>query len=319
MPRLCFQIAIAALIVASTHIVGLANLAADELPTEDNGIAAKYPGDKGIEKNRFVILADDFEGHVDTEAMSETWDIVSRRGASLATDDVFLGKKSLRLTIPKRDREMALVAAKNLKQKRDVLFLRYYSKFNAEFDVSGSSHNGCGISGGYYVNGRATPGVPANGRNKFHVGFENSRKREFPDVANPGRYGLYIYHPEQRHRWGDRFFPTGIVLPFSGKRYDFGPEFVSRPNVVPELNRWYCHEVMVKLNTPNQRDGRVACWLDGKLIADFPNIRLRDIEDLKIDHFHVGLHIGRNVNAEANKWYDNVVAATSYIGPVKSN
>ncbi|MBM80871.1 MAG: hypothetical protein CMJ78_09790 [Planctomycetaceae bacterium] len=172
---------------------------------------------------------------------------------------------------------MALVTAKKLKQERELLFLRYYSKFNAEFDVTGSSHNGCGISGSYYPNGRATPGIPANGRNKFHVGFENSREREFPEVGNAGRYGLYIYHPEQRHRWGDKFFPTGMVLPNSSKKNDFGPNFVSRPDIVRKLNRWYCHEIMVKLNKPGSRDGRIACWLDGKLIADFSNLRLRDI------------------------------------------
>lgn len=291
----------------------------DKLPEGDNGIAAKYPGDKRIEQDRFVILADDFEGHSGIDGMRGKWDIVSQRGASIATQEpnVFLGRQSLELSIPKRDQEMALVAAKSLKEKRDVLFLRYYAKFNREFDVTGSSHNGSSISGGYYKNGRASAGEPADGRNKFLVGFENSRNREFPEFGNPGRYGLYIYHPEQRHRWGDRFFPTGMVLPNSSRRFDFGPSFVSRTDIVPELDRWYCHEIMVKANTPGERNGRVACWLDGRLIADFANLRLRDVDSLKIDHFHVGLHIGRNSNAEAKRWYDNVVAATSYIGPVK--
>jgi hypothetical protein len=84
---------------------------------------------------------------------------------------------------------------------------------------------------------------------------------------------------------------------------------------VPELDRWYCFEYMLKANTPGQRDGRVACWVDGKLIADFPNLRFRDIDTLKIDRFGVGLFIAKNSLRENKKWYDDVVAATSYIGP----
>ena len=49
---------------------------------------------------------------------------------------------------------------------------------------------------------------------------------------------------------------------------------------------------------------------------DFPNLRLRDIDTLKIDRFGLSFHIGSNPAGETKKWYDNVVAATSYIGPV---
>jgi hypothetical protein len=72
---------------------------------------------------------------------------------------------------------------------------------------------------------------------------------------------------------------------------------------------------MVRANTPGQRDGRIALWLDGKFIADFKNLRLRDIPSLTIDRFDLALHIHSSTRAETRKWYDNVVAATSYIGP----
>jgi hypothetical protein len=75
----------------------------------------------------------------------------------------------------------------------------------------------------------------------------------------------------------------------------------------------------VKANTPGQRDGRIAFWLDGQLIADFPNLRLRDTTALKIDRFTLDLHVLNNNLAAARKWYDNVVAATSYIGPMVSS
>lgn len=37
-----------------------------------------------------------------------------------------------------------------------------------------------------------------------------------------------------------------------------------------------------------------ACWVDGKLVADFPNLRLRDGATLKIDRFDFGLFIAKN-------------------------
>ncbi len=68
---------------------------------------------------------------------------------------------------------------------------------------------------------------------------------------------------------------------------------------------------------PGKRDGRIAFRLDGKLSADFQNLRLREIDSLKIDRFQLALQIGSNKTGEATKWYDDVVAASSYIGPMK--
>lgn len=135
---------------------------------------------------------------------------------------------------------------------------------------------------------------------------------------NPGHLNVYIYHPEQRSMWGDHFFPDGTVLPNTSLPGDFGSEFVARPNRVPELGRWYAYEVMLRANTPGERDGRIAMWLDGELIADFGNLRLRDVASLRIDRFNLSLHIGSNTVAETRKWYDDVVAATEYIGPIVS-
>jgi hypothetical protein len=156
--------------------------------------------------------------------------------------------------------------------------------------------------------------VPADGTNKFLANLENWRGDA--TTASPGDLNIYIYHPGQRSQWGDHFFPTGLVMPNTSIPFDFGPSFVSRPDLIPELDRWYGYELMVKANTPGQLDGRIAGWLDGKLVMDFPNLSLRDVASLTIDRFALCFHIGSNPNGEATKWYDNVVAATSYIGPL---
>nr|MBA3848286.1 hypothetical protein [Planctomycetota bacterium] len=277
--------------------------------------AARHPGDVDIAGDPEVIFADDFEGIADAAGLAAKWDSLFH-GPRLASEaaHVHAGAQSLELFCPRQEGERSAAVARSLRDERDVLFLRYYSKFDGSFDVVGSSHNGGGISAHYNIDGRATPGIPADGKNKFLVEFECWRGDA--TEPNPGNLNLYVYHPEQRSQWGDHFFPDGIVLPNTSLRGDFGAGFVARPLIVPELGRWYCYELMVRANTPGQRDGRLGIWLDGELIGDFANLRLRDVATLRMDRFNLSLHIGSNRVCETRKWYDDVVVATSYIGPM---
>jgi hypothetical protein len=281
------------------------------------GIAAKYPGDVGIDADPAVIFADDFESYVQPSELEQRWDAVYQMDQiRIATepDNVYAGSKALEFTVPQQDAELSNASDKILSDELDVLYLRYYSKFQPPYDVVGSSHNGAMISAHYFDNGAATPGVPADGSNKFLANLENWRGEAA--VSSPGDLNIYIYHPEQRSQWGDHFFPSGTVLPNSAEPFDFGADFTSRADIIPDLDRWYCYEYMLAANTPGERDGRISVWLDGELVADFGNLRLRDVATLKIDRFGLSFHIGSNPNGETKKWYDNVVAATSYIGPM---
>jgi hypothetical protein len=230
-------------------------------------------------------------------------------------EHVYAGRQALEFRSPQQTAELSngvgRVLARN--QEVDILFLRYYTKFDASFDISGSCHNGGGMSAHYFVNGQASPGIPANGYNKFLAEFESWRGDA--TEPNPGQLNVYLYHPEQRTQWGDHFFPDGTVLPWTYLPGNFGAGFIPRSMAVCKLGQWYCCELMVKANTAGVRNGRIACWLNGALIADFQNLRLRDVDSLKINRFNLSLHSGSNPKGETWKWYDNVVAATSYIGP----
>jgi hypothetical protein len=282
-----------------------------------DGIASRYPGDVGIEKDPDVIFADDFEGYTKGADLNNRWDAVyQNQYVDITTDaaNVYRGAKALQFTLPQQTAELSDGTDKLVSPELDVLFLRYYSTFMPPYDVVGSSHNGSSISAHYFIGNMATPGVPADGMNKFLANLENWRGDAA--TASPGDLNIYLYHPEQRSQYGDHFFPNGDVSPNTSIKFDYGPGFVSRPNVIPDLDRWYCYEYMVQANTPGQRDGRIAVWLDGALVADFPGLRLRDVASLKIDRFGLSFHIGSNPNQQARKWYDNVVAAKSYIGPI---
>jgi hypothetical protein len=288
------------------------------LPEGNTGIAALHPGDAGIASDNSVIFADDFESYGSASDLSTKWNGGVYHNVRIAkeTANVYSGNQSVEFMSPRQTAELSNTVgfdfAKSI--ELDILFLRYYAKFDKSFDVVGSSHNGGGISAHYFVNGNATPGVPANGTNKFLIEYEFWRG-EATDLS-PGSLNIYVYHPEQRSQWGDHLFPNGDIMPNTSIPGNFGSDFISRPLINGELDKWHCYEVMLKANKPGSRDGRIGCWLDGKLVADFQNMRFRDVDSIKINRFNLSLHSGSNPNSETRKWYDNVVAAKSYIGPL---
>ena len=283
----------------------------------NTGIASRHPGDIGIGSDPDVIFADDFEGYTSGADLSRRWDnVFQKQLVDITTEaaNVYHGTKALQFTLPKQEAAVGDGTEKLVNPEVDVLFLRYYSKIQPPYDVGGSMHDGASVSAHYVVNGQATPGVPANGTNKFAANMENDRSD--PARPSPGFLNVYLYHPEQRSEYGDHFYLNGDVSPNTSLKFNYGPGFVSRPNLVVKLDRWYCYEFMVQANTPGRRDGRIAIWLDGALVGDFPGLRLRDVPALKIDRFGLALYLGTNPNGPVHKWYDNVVAAKSYIGPI---
>ena len=296
-----------------------ASMGAGPLPEGNTGIASRHRGDADIGSDSSVIFTDDFESYSRATDLTNKWnEAYHEANLRIATGpaDVFRGARALEFTVPKTASEVSNTVVKYVIPQRDTLFLRYYGKFDSSFNVVGSSHNGSTISSSYYSGEGSGPGIPADGYNKFLVSYEVGRWEE-TGTANPGELNVYVYHPGQRSIWGDHFYPSGRVLPSPQTPFDFGAGFIARPNLIPALGQWYCYELMVRCNTPGQYNGRIAMWLDGKLIGDFPNLRLRDTTALKIDRFTIDLHIRNNTLSIARKWIDNVVAATSYIGPIQ--
>jgi hypothetical protein len=152
-----------------------------------------------------------------------------------------------------------------------------------------------------------------DGRSHFVALIDTLPPRKDSGQLPPGNINIYCYHMDQGRIWGDLLFPTGEVVPPENK-WLFARGFTPRPNINVERGRWHCYELMVTANTPGERDGRVAFWVNGKLGGDFPNLRFRTTEALKPNHAIICVHSSR---AQPNKtlWYDDVVVATSYIGP----
>jgi hypothetical protein len=273
------------------------------------GLAAGYQGDSGISANASVLFADGFESYGSVGQLTSTGNYTNYyQSSNLAFDtSVFAGgAKSLRMRMPSSGSEVSNAIIKRLSATRDRLFLRVYARYAPDFAGVNSAHNGLRISGNY-----TGPGRKPNGRDFFLVTIENSKWGSEPE---PGYTHAYVYHPEQDNAYGEHWFADGRV---TNGTQSFGPYFVAKSNIAPTRGAWICYEVMVQLNTPGSRDGRVGVWQDGVLIADWQDLRFRDVDTLKIDEIQLE-NGGQGSTQQNDKWYDNLVLATSYIGPMST-
>jgi hypothetical protein len=302
------------------------------LPTGNSGIASKYPGDVNIKSDPAVLFADDFESYTSASQLTSSGNWQNYYGTGINTaietggSDVFAGSKSLRFIVPANSGD-ANAVQRTLAGNHDTVFLRAYTKFASDWSDTGSEHNGITLMGNYCgpgttpsCNGHVNPpgSVGAGRPSKMFVNAESSCDRT-GSGPQPCFLNSYVYYPEQRDTadwYGDHWFPDGYALPNSSDQRNWGPYFQARANWVPVRNQWYCYEIMVQLNTVGSRNGRVAVWVDGKLMADYQNLVLRSDPTLHIDDADLQAYIQNNTGPNMRKWYDNVVVATSYIGPM---
>jgi hypothetical protein len=330
-------------------------LAAPAPLPQGDGLAARYPGDKGIEKDPSVVLAESFEAK-DVAALKARWtDIKNEEGGALFLDKTApagsAGRHSLRVTAT-RGKNSGGYVFRVLKPGYDQLFFRFYVKFAEDY---GFDHHFCSLSGEInpppYPVGRA--GIRPE--NTWGTGIEPTTEspqtypaKVFPP---PGIWHFYTYWPEMRsyeHEDG-----TGTKC--------YGNDFEPETPVVAPRNRWICVEIMVKMNSaPDKTDGEQALWIDGMLVGRFgPGVPtgywFRDVyhnnrgekgkpfegmrwrHDMKVDINMVKLenyvsdevfqrtedyarqHPDFRINTkEATVWFDQVVVSRKYVGPIRA-
>ena len=281
---------------------------------EGFGLSALYPGDLGIENDSACVFSDNFENSLTLEKWDQEWANAGTGKILQSAEKAHSGMNSYHAEMIRPNNIPSSIGIRKfLEPGYDCLFFRYYAKYAPDADLyHGATHNAgsiCARLPGELHESYA--GVYPNGSNLYTVVLDTWR----PDTKtkSPGNVAFYCYHIDQGHQWGDHFFPSGNVLP--GGRSLFGEQFIPRPDFIPELNRWYCYEIMVQANTPGKRDGRIAFWIDGKLMGDFPNLRFREIENLKPNRVGFGLYTdNQNISSNVTMWFDDVVVATEYIG-----
>ena len=275
------------------------------------GIAAKYPADAGIERDPAVLFAENFES-----GDLKKWD--ERRGTAVMSEAAPHSGRWCVDTTMNRGRDHGGDTIKWFLPGADRVYARFYVKFSANYQYA---HHFVWLSANHARNkwssfGKA--GKKPDGLTYYSTGMEPW----FAWSKNPppGEVNLYAYFPDMEIDpkmnlyWGNGFFPPG-----PGKGAAAGPD-----RVIPPLDRWHCWEFMLQANSsPGKADGRQAMWVDGKLVGEFTGIRWREDVDLKVNCFwlqHYGGDPGdptkRYWPESQTVWFDDIVVAREYIGPM---
>jgi hypothetical protein len=181
---------------------------------------------------------------------------------------------------------------KRLGEEPEAVYFRYYLRFADDWNpVRGGKLPG--IAGTY---GRAGwGGRPSHGDDGWSArGLFRGQK----DGRTP--VGFYCYHADMRGRYGSNWL---------WDKEDLG---------YLENNRWYCVEQYARMNTPGQNDGILRAWIDGRLAFEKADVRMRNVEALKIETVWVNVYLGGTWTSESDHhlYIDNVVIARHYIGPI---
>jgi len=274
------------------------------------GLAGKYPGDSGIASDPAVLFADNFES-----GDLKKWD-QKRGGAVMSEGRPNAGRWCVEMKM-ERGKNQGGDAVKWFMPGADRVYARCYVKFSADYQYN---HHFLTLLANQRTNkwsafGKA--GLKPNGT-YYSTGME-------PWFAwgknpSPGEVNLYTYYLDMEadrkmnKYWGNGFFPPG---PGKGQA-------ASAKRVIPKLDQWQCWEFMIQANTGDKADGMQAMWLDGELVGEFTGIRWRDDMDLKVNAFwlqHYGYDEGDPTKQywkqTQSVWFDDVVVAKEYIGPMK--
>jgi len=326
--------------------------AAAETLSEGSGLAAKYPGDRGIEQDPAVVLAEGFEAAT-LEGLRSRWsDVKNEEGKALFLEREVppgsSGGQSLRVTATRGKNSGGYVFTV-LKPGYDQLFLRFYVRFANDY---GFDHHFCSLGGELdpppYPVGRA--GIRPD--NYWGTGIEptTASPQTYPpkEFAPPGIWHFYTYWPEMRSFENEDGSGTQC----------YGNDFEPITPVLVPRGQWICVEIMVKMNSaPERTDGEQALWIDGKRVAHFApgqpvGYWLRDvfrndtekgkpfegmrwrrdpqvnINKVKLENYvsegafarseeYAKAHPDFRINTrESTVWFDHVVVSKEYVGPM---
>lgn len=319
----------ALLLALTTPAVGL-----EALP-QGPGLAGKFPGDRGWENHPSILLVEDFEvGSIDD--LKPRWNEIENKDGEvleLIADHPAdsAGKRCLQVTAT-LGKNTGGHLFKRLDPIRTVVFVRFYVKFAEDAPYL---HHFSGL-GGYnpptnWPQGNA--GKHAAGDTRFSACIEPNGN--YGRIPAPGGWMFYTYWHDMKSSadgnfWGNGLWPEG------------------RPG--PPRGRWQCVEIMVKCNDVGKSDGELALWLDGALATHlgpgtktgrwtgegfsvlkdgsetFEGFRWRTVPELAVSYFMLSHYVTANAYRQ-NKvtdppalnrvWFDDIVIATEYIGPIQ--
>jgi hypothetical protein len=300
---------------AAALLAGL--VAAPIVARAQSGIASRYPRDAGIATDPHVLKVENFEIS-NLQTLTTRWtDVKNVAGMSLTSDKppASAGTRALKITGVGGSNDGGHLFAP-LPQGQKRLFVRYYVKYASNHTY----HHSSAWIGGYnpstsWPQGGA--GTRPSGNDRFSVGFEPVD----PNLS----YDFYAY-------W--------MRMHISGDGMYWGNHLINDQSLRAPL-QWTCVEVMVQLNDPvGSYNGELAVWINGDQIthlgpgypngiwggggfhadpagAPFEGFQWRNDQNLLINWIWLEHYVTDEPAGSVSPiWYDDVVVATEYIGPI---
>jgi len=308
----------------------------------DSGIASQYVGDRGIGSDPAVVFAEDFEQR-SLAVIGSRWDTVRNVEVMSLSNHVppdSVGKQSL-LMSQLAEKGPGGDLYRRLDKGYDKLYTRMYVKF-AE-DCEPVHHFGTCVGG----NNPSTrwpmvrAGQPTEGNKSFWLGIEPYGKR--------WQWDYYTYwcdmrgSPPRGQTWGNSFIQDDTLKVRRGAWTCI--EVMVKMNAIGdtdgELALWIDGAQVSHLGKgfprgkwtfdkflPGQ-EGQGVRWDHRKEDREyfttaaggdpFEGFRFRATKSLQINFIWLYLYITRGTRGHANQvWFDDVVAATEYIGPIRA-
>lgn len=315
------------LLTVAGLVLGLAGADPPALP-EGNGLAAEHPGDRGIADDPRVVFVENFD-HPSLDALAERWDTVGEPETMALVDETAPGSadgRALRITHT-GGRGTGGQLYRRLPPGHEQLFARFYVRFDP--DCHRIHHMGTSL-GGYNPPTR----WPQGGAGERPAGDARFTTNLEP-YGTDWRWDFYSYWQGMKVHGDGRYWGTPFL---SG---------VERPPV--RRGEWLCLEMMVKLDDPpGESNGEQAFWIDGRLHrvdgqvvshqgpgyprgrwtggwwhpdataeTAFEGFAWRSTPDFLLNFLWTYVYI---TDAPAGKvsrvWFDNIVVAREYVGPI---
>jgi hypothetical protein len=302
-PHTLLPIIVAALvpIAHAAELDAPTNLAAKKELPSGKGIAAAFIADAEIRKHADVIFADDFE----TGELGAGWDETGNKGGKvlsfIAPGAAELGKRAVR--VEAHLGEDTGGGFTKWFEPADAVFVRFYTRFDAACDYVHhfvTLRANRGLRGGDKWSGFGGAGNKPEGSERFSTAVEPWG--DYGKSAPPGKWNFYSYWHEMKPSPDRKYWGNSFAVP------DAAP--------IPR-DRWICVEFMLKHNTPGERDGEQAFWIDGALLGHWKGIAWRKTAALKANALTLESYFTDRwtKNAVNVVDFDNVVIARRYIGP----
>lgn len=298
------------------------------------GISARYPGDVGIGRDPRVLLAENFEEGT-VEEIGKRWgNINNKEGKVIAlvadAPPGSAGKRCIQMTATLGENTGGHLYTRF--RGVDQAYARFYVKFPQDAEYI---HHFVWMGGHNPPTSYPWPraGERPRGDERVSIGIEPAGV--YGRYPAPGIWNFYNYWAEMKISADGRYWGNSIRP--------------AQPILIPK-EKWICVEFMVKLNSsPDEHDGELALWIDGQpklycrkgvprgpwsgmgfVVLDeggepFEGFRWRTSNELKLNYFWLEHYVTegpfrQNRVAKPNPinrvWFDEVVVATDYIGPI---